>query len=139
MKVARIPLSELLKGCIYSMFNVGLFSFMMYYITDPIVLGTITEYITEHLQKKNPVVVSVWVAGQLYVVVDNPNIIVGFLPLSLYLAVKDYIHITEEEHEAVEHSQSKFPFPVWVRIKKTSTRVTWPKSSSSYQMVLSQF
>jgi hypothetical protein len=49
MKVARIPLSELSKGCIYSMFNVGLFSFTMYYIIDAIVLGTTTEYIAEHL------------------------------------------------------------------------------------------
>jgi hypothetical protein len=70
------------------------------------------------LKKKIPVIVSVWVAGQLYVVADSPKMITGSLPLSLYLAVKDYIRITEEEHEVVEHSQSKFPFPAWVRIKK---------------------
>lgn len=91
----------------------------MYYITDCIILGTTTEYIAEHLRKKEfPVVVSAWVAGQLYVVADSPKTIAGSLPLSLDLAVKDYVRITEEEREAVERSQSEFPYPAWVRIKK---------------------
>lgn len=61
--------------------------------------------------------VSAWVAGQLYVVADSPRTIATSLSLSLYLAVKQYTLIAEEEREAVERSQSELPNPAWVRIK----------------------
>jgi hypothetical protein len=61
---------------------------------------------------------SAWIASQLYVVADSPRMITKSLPLSLYLAVKQYTHIMEEEREAVECSQFEFPNPVWVRIKR---------------------
>ncbi|KAG1806366.1 uncharacterized protein HD556DRAFT_1436340 [Suillus plorans] len=69
-----------------------------------------------------PVIVSAWSAGQLYVVVDSPATIAKSLPLSLYLAVKEYSRIAKEEHEAVECTQSKFPQQAWVRIKDSKYR-----------------
>ncbi|KAG1730044.1 hypothetical protein EDD22DRAFT_853049 [Suillus occidentalis] len=85
--------------------------------------GTTTEYIAEHLWKRSfPVIVSVWIAGQLYMVADSPKTIAEALPLSLYLAVKDYIHIMDKEREAVERSWSEFPYPAWVRVKKDKYR-----------------
>ncbi|KAG1836179.1 hypothetical protein DFJ58DRAFT_847121 [Suillus subalutaceus] len=79
---------------------------------------TTTEYVTSHLRKKGfPVTVSAWAAGQLYVVADSPKTVAKSLPLSLYLAVKQYTLVTEEERGAVERSQSEFPNPAWVRVK----------------------
>ncbi|KAG1885840.1 uncharacterized protein F5891DRAFT_1201663 [Suillus fuscotomentosus] len=84
---------------------------------------TTADYIAAHLRKKEfPVTVSAWVASQLYVVADSPKTIAESLPTSLCLAVKDYIRITQEEHEAVERSQFEFPIPAWVRIKKDKYR-----------------
>ncbi|KAG1907980.1 uncharacterized protein F5891DRAFT_974570 [Suillus fuscotomentosus] len=86
-------------------------------------VGTTADYIAAHLRKKEfPVTMSAWVASQLYVVADSPKTITKSLPTSLCLAVKDYIHITQEEHEAVECSQFEFPIPAWVRIKKDKYR-----------------
>lgn len=48
---------------------------------------------------------------------DSPKTIADTLPSSLYLAVKQYSRITEEEREAVERSQVALPNPAWVRIK----------------------
>ncbi|KAG2127247.1 hypothetical protein DEU56DRAFT_915790 [Suillus clintonianus] len=80
---------------------------------------TATEYIAAHLRgKKFPVTVSAWIPGQLYVVSDSPKTIAHSLPSSLYLAVKEYIRITDEERKAVGLSQSKLPAPSWVRITK---------------------
>ncbi|KAG1867358.1 hypothetical protein F4604DRAFT_1927661 [Suillus subluteus] len=79
---------------------------------------TTTEYVASHLRKKGfPMTISAWPAGQLYMVVDSPKTVAKSLPLSLYLAVKQYTLITEEEHGAVERSQSEFPNPAWVRVK----------------------
>jgi hypothetical protein len=61
--------------------------------------------------------VSAWIAGQLYVVADSPKTIADSLPFSLYLAVKQYLVIMDEEREMVKHSCSKLPNPAWVRIK----------------------
>ncbi|KAG2048682.1 hypothetical protein BDR06DRAFT_1071144 [Suillus hirtellus] len=78
----------------------------------------VTEYITEHLQRKQfPITVSAWLAGQLYVVADSPKSIADTLPSSLYHAVKQYLRITEEEREAVKRSQVVLPNPAWVKIK----------------------
>lgn len=66
--------------------------------------------------------ISAWAAGQLYVVADSPKTIGEALPLSLYLTVKQYTRIAEEEREAVERSQSELPNPAWVRIKNGKYR-----------------
>ncbi|KAG2085237.1 uncharacterized protein F5147DRAFT_782149 [Suillus discolor] len=76
-----------------------------------------TEYVTVHLRKqKFPVIVSAWIAGQLYVVSDSPKTIAESLPSSLHLAVKEYICVTDAEREAVQCSRSKLHDPAWVRI-----------------------
>ncbi|KAG2129391.1 hypothetical protein BD769DRAFT_1387344 [Suillus cothurnatus] len=81
--------------------------------------GTATEYVAAHLRKlKFPVTVSAWTPGQLYVVADSPKTISQSLPSSLYLAVKDYTRIKDEECEAVELSRSKLPDTAWVRITR---------------------
>ncbi|KAG2029836.1 hypothetical protein BDR03DRAFT_1017858 [Suillus americanus] len=78
----------------------------------------ITDYVAKHLRKKNfRVIVSAWLAGQLYVLADSPKTISDSLPFSLYLAVKQYVRISDEEREAVERSRRKLPNPAWVRIK----------------------
>ncbi|KAG1729930.1 hypothetical protein EDB19DRAFT_1832236 [Suillus lakei] len=84
---------------------------------------TTTEYITKHLWKKGfPMTISAWAAGQLYVVAGSPKTIGKSLPLSLYLAVKQYTHIVEEECQAVKCSPSELPNPLWVRIKNSPYR-----------------
>ncbi|KAG1856567.1 hypothetical protein C8R48DRAFT_775969 [Suillus tomentosus] len=84
---------------------------------------TTTQYVADHLRRKEfPVIVSAWSAGQLYVVADSPATIAKSLPLSLYLAVKEYSRIAEEEREAVERTQSEFPQQAWVRIKGSKYR-----------------
>ncbi|KAG2092151.1 uncharacterized protein F5147DRAFT_779772 [Suillus discolor] len=81
-------------------------------------IGNVTDYIAAHLQMKNFVVkVSAWIPGQLYVVADSPRTIADSLTSSLYLAMKQYVLISDEEREIVERSCSKLPNPVWVRIK----------------------
>jgi transcription antitermination factor NusG len=62
--------------------------------------------------------VSAWIPGQLYVVADSPKTISQSLTSSLYLAVKDYVRITDEERDAVQISRSKLPDTSWVRITK---------------------
>jgi ribosomal protein L24 len=62
--------------------------------------------------------VSTWIPGQLYVVSDSPKTIAESLTSSLYLAVKEYIRVTDAEREAVQRSRSKLPNPAWVRITK---------------------
>jgi len=75
--------------------------------------------VAAHLRKlKFPVTVSAWTPGQLYVVADSPKTISQSLPSSLYLAVKDYTRIKDEEREAVELSRSKLPDTAWVRITR---------------------
>jgi ribosomal protein L24 len=82
------------------------------------ITGNITDYVAEHLRKKEfRVTVSAWIAGQLYVLADSPKAISDSLPFSLYLAVKQYVRISDEEREAVERSCRKIPNPAWVRIK----------------------
>ncbi|KAG1790361.1 uncharacterized protein HD556DRAFT_1310749 [Suillus plorans] len=77
-----------------------------------------TEHIAEHLHRKGfPITVSAWLAGQLYMVANSPKMVAQSLPGSLYLAVKEYTRITEEEREAVKRTQSELPNPVWLRIK----------------------
>ncbi|KAG2052326.1 hypothetical protein BDR06DRAFT_973112 [Suillus hirtellus] len=76
------------------------------------------DYIAEQLWHQGfHVTVSIWTAGQLYVVADNPRTITVLLPISHTFAVKQYLRISEDEHEAVERSCSKLPSPAWVRIK----------------------
>ncbi|KAG1765585.1 hypothetical protein EDD22DRAFT_845374 [Suillus occidentalis] len=78
----------------------------------------VTDYIAAHLQRKKfAVKVSAWIAGQLYVVADSPKTIADSLPFSLYLTMKQYLVITDEEREMVERSCSKLPILAWVRIK----------------------
>ncbi|KAG2151803.1 hypothetical protein BD769DRAFT_1380674 [Suillus cothurnatus] len=80
---------------------------------------TATEYIAAHLRKRKfSVTVSAWIPGQLYVVADSPKTISQSLTSSLYLAVKDYVRITDEERDAVQISRSKLPDTSWVRITK---------------------
>jgi ribosomal protein L24 len=80
--------------------------------------GNGTDYIAEHLRSQGFLVtVSGWVPGQLYVVADSPRTIAASLPPSHSFAVKQYVRISEEERQAVEHSCSKLPNPGWVRIK----------------------
>ncbi|KAG2052067.1 hypothetical protein BDR06DRAFT_1058054 [Suillus hirtellus] len=80
--------------------------------------ASIMDYIATHLRKKCFIVkVSAWIPGQLYVVADSPKTIADSLPSSLYLAVKQYVCISDEEHEEVKHSYCKLPSPAWVRIK----------------------
>jgi hypothetical protein len=103
------------------MFKVGVFLFA-HHITHCIV-GTTTEYISAHLRRKGfPVIVSPWLAGQLYVVVDCPKTIAESLPLSLYLAVKNYTFISDEERAVVERFQSALPHPAWLRIRSGEYR-----------------
>ncbi|KAG2028667.1 hypothetical protein BDR03DRAFT_1019500 [Suillus americanus] len=65
---------------------------------------TATEYVAAHLWKQNfPITMSAWTPSQLYVVADSPKTISQTLPLSLYLAMKDYTHAKDEEREAVKH------------------------------------
>ncbi|KAG1897337.1 uncharacterized protein F5891DRAFT_982725 [Suillus fuscotomentosus] len=59
------------------------------------------------------VTVSIWTAGQLYVVADSPRTITASLPISHTFAVKQYLRISEDECEAVECSCSKLPSPAW--------------------------
>jgi hypothetical protein len=59
-----------------------------------------------------------WIPGQLYVVSNSPKMIAESLTSSLDLAVKEYIHVTDAEHKAVQWSRSKLPNPAWVRITK---------------------
>ncbi|KIK35397.1 hypothetical protein CY34DRAFT_96149, partial [Suillus luteus UH-Slu-Lm8-n1] len=54
---------------------------------------------------------------QVYVVADSPKTIAESLSSSLYLAVKQYVRISDEERGAVERSLRKFPCPAWVRVK----------------------
>ncbi|KAG1820995.1 uncharacterized protein BJ212DRAFT_1297457 [Suillus subaureus] len=63
------------------------------------------------------VTVSGWVAGQLCVVADSPRTITALLPSSHSFAIQEYVRISEEEHQVVEHANSKLPNPGWVRIK----------------------
>ncbi|KAG1889590.1 uncharacterized protein F5891DRAFT_1198655 [Suillus fuscotomentosus] len=79
---------------------------------------TTTQYVADHLRRKEfPMIVSAWSAGQLYVVADSPVTIAKSLPLSLYLAVKEYSRIAMEER-----TQSEFPQQAWVRIKGSKYR-----------------
>ncbi|KAG1836146.1 hypothetical protein DFJ58DRAFT_847138 [Suillus subalutaceus] len=95
--------------------SVGLQDGRMYLLH---VQRNITDYITAHLWKKKfAVKVSAWIAGQLYVVADSPKTISKSLPFSLYLAVKQYVCILDEECEVVEHSYNKLPNLAWVKIK----------------------
>ncbi|KAG1858316.1 hypothetical protein C8R48DRAFT_775264 [Suillus tomentosus] len=83
--------------------------------------GTSTSYIAEHLRRKGfPVTVSLWAQGQLYVVLDSPRTISLSLPISLRPSVKEYLYISDEEHEAVKRARLTLPSPAWVKIK-TST------------------
>ncbi|KAG2747121.1 hypothetical protein P692DRAFT_20739658 [Suillus brevipes Sb2] len=83
------------------------------------ILGNVTDYIAAHLRKKKfAVKVSAWIAGQLYVVADSPKTIADSLPFSLYLAVRQYVRISDEEREVVERSYNKLPNPAWVKIKR---------------------
>ncbi|KAG2094639.1 uncharacterized protein F5147DRAFT_657116 [Suillus discolor] len=110
------PPAQLKKGCISFQFIVHLF-LILYHVTHCIT-GTATRYIAEHLQSKGfSVTVSLWVPGQLHVVSDSPKMISASLPPSHNLSVREYLCISEEEHEAVEHSNIKLPNPSWVRIK----------------------
>ncbi|KAG0703420.1 hypothetical protein DFH29DRAFT_998559 [Suillus ampliporus] len=82
------------------------------------ITGNVTDYIAAHLRKKKfDVKVSAWIAGQLYVVADSPKTIAKSLPFSLYLTMKQYVRISDEEREVVERSYNKLPNPAWVRIK----------------------
>ncbi|KAG0698977.1 hypothetical protein DFH29DRAFT_877626 [Suillus ampliporus] len=81
-------------------------------------IRNVTDYIAQHLRKKNfCVTVSAWLAGQLYLVADSPKTIAKSLSLSLYLTMKKYIYIPDEEREVVERSCATFPNPAWVRFK----------------------
>ncbi|KAG1758513.1 hypothetical protein EDD22DRAFT_849956 [Suillus occidentalis] len=81
---------------------------------------TVTDYVADHLRKKKFLVtLSAWVAGQLYVVADSPKTIADSLPLSLYIAVKRYTRIMDDERRAVERSRTTLPNPAWVRIKNS--------------------
>ncbi|KAG2107664.1 uncharacterized protein F5147DRAFT_774111 [Suillus discolor] len=74
--------------------------------------GSVTDYIAAHLRKKHFIVkVSAWIPGQLYVVADSPKTIADSLPSSLYLAVKQYVHISDDKREEVECSYCKLPSP----------------------------
>lgn len=53
----------------------------------------------------------------MYIVADSPKTIAESLSSSLYLAVKQYVRISDEERGAVERSLRKFPCPAWVRVK----------------------
>jgi ribosomal protein L24 len=80
--------------------------------------GNSTDYITEQLRSQGfHVTVSIWTAGQLYVVADSPRAIMASLPISHAFAVKQYLRVPDDEREAVERSGSKLPSPAWVRIK----------------------
>jgi hypothetical protein len=82
------------------------------------ITGNVTDYIAAHLRKqKFSIKVSAWIAGQLYMVADSPKTIAKSLPFSLYLAVKQYVRISDEEREVVERSYYKLPNPAWVKIK----------------------
>ncbi|KAG2115475.1 hypothetical protein DEU56DRAFT_761668 [Suillus clintonianus] len=95
--------------------SVGLQDGRMYLLH---VQRNVTDYITAHLRKRKfDVKVSAWIAGQLYMVADSPKTIAKSLPFSLYLAVKQYVRISDEEREVVECSYNKLPNPTWVRIK----------------------
>ncbi|KAG2122206.1 hypothetical protein BD769DRAFT_1746834 [Suillus cothurnatus] len=98
------------------------------YLLD--VQRTVTEYIADHLRRnKFPVTLSAWVAGQLYVVADSPKTIADSLPLSLYIAVKRYSRITDEERGAVERSRTTLPNPAWETVE-----VLFPTCDFPYPM-----
>jgi hypothetical protein len=100
------------------MFSVSLSIDVMSFFHSSI-LGNVTDYIAAHLRKKKfAVKVSAWIAGQLYVVADSPKTIAKSLPFSLYLAVRQYVRISDEEREVVERSYNKLPNPAWVKIKR---------------------
>lgn len=48
---------------------------------------------------------------------DSPKTISASLPPLHSLLVREYLCISEEECEAVEHAHIKLPNPLWVRIK----------------------
>ncbi|KAG2151042.1 uncharacterized protein EDB93DRAFT_1249538 [Suillus bovinus] len=74
--------------------------------------GSSTDYIAEHLCHQGfHVTVSIWTAGQLYVVADSPRTITASLPTSHTFAVKQYVLIPDEEREAVDNSCTKLPNP----------------------------
>lgn len=50
-------------------------------------------------------------------VLDSPKTISALLPPSHNLSVREYLRISEEECEVVEHLNVKLPNPSWVRIK----------------------
>ncbi|KAG2364694.1 hypothetical protein BDR07DRAFT_1482164 [Suillus spraguei] len=50
-------------------------------------------------------------------VADSSKTIAESLSFSLYLAIKQYVRISDEECEVVKQSCRKFPNPVWVRFK----------------------
>ncbi|KAG1894033.1 uncharacterized protein F5891DRAFT_1195724 [Suillus fuscotomentosus] len=80
--------------------------------------GTSTQYIAAHLRRKGfPITVLLWGQGQLYVVSDSPRTISLSLPTSLHPLVKEYLYISDAEHEAVKHVRLTFPSPAWVKIK----------------------
>ncbi|KAG2112352.1 uncharacterized protein F5147DRAFT_771418 [Suillus discolor] len=86
-----------------------------------LIYRTSTSYIAKHLRRKGfPITVSLWAQGQLYVVSDSPRTISLFLPISLRPSVKEYLYISDEEHEAVKCARLTLPSPAWVKIK-TST------------------
>jgi ribosomal protein L24 len=51
------------------------------------------------------------------VVADSSKTIADALPFSLYLAVKKYVIVSDEERQVVERSCRKLPNPAWVRFK----------------------
>ncbi|KAG2057302.1 hypothetical protein BDR06DRAFT_969491 [Suillus hirtellus] len=108
-KIMCLPGSSLATSCS---------SFVSFVRKDVPPSWNVTDYVAKHLQKNNfHITVSAWIAGQLYVLADSPKTISDSLSFSLYLAVKQYVHILDEECAVVEQSHRKFPNPVWVRIQ----------------------
>ncbi|KAG1765876.1 hypothetical protein EV702DRAFT_1050865 [Suillus placidus] len=107
------PPAPLKAGCI----------FLSFIHVTHCISGTAAHYIAEHLQDKGfSVTVLAWLPGQL-------------------LSMKEYLCISEEEREAVEHSNIKLPNPSWVRIKHGKYKgdigyVFDPDQSNHFIMVL---
>ncbi|KAG1759388.1 hypothetical protein EDD22DRAFT_849256 [Suillus occidentalis] len=76
-----------------------------------------TGYIASQLRSKGlPITVSAWIPGQLYVVSNSPKTITSFLSTAHKQSVRDYLRISDEERQVVEHARPKLPNPGWVRI-----------------------
>ncbi|KAG2351091.1 hypothetical protein BDR07DRAFT_1502641 [Suillus spraguei] len=80
--------------------------------------GTVSQYITDYLEKGGfSVKVLPWSPGQLYIISNSPKTILESLPFSHSSCMKKWDRISEEEAVLLQRSTLKLDNPCWVRIK----------------------